>query len=166
MDDLTAQPQGLSPALRAQGDEGLSTVIDEILTAQSTALSPALRAQEVPSPDAIVKYENGEFGPIMFHYAAETASMVDTAEANGFHLKIVEMQTMLDDDHPFCLEYLDGSHEVVAKWEPSPIDEWRLVGKCDSEDGPLAIYIKPRGLSAAEAPTSAEGVTPNPPEVS
>ena len=41
----TAQPQGLSPALRAQGDEGLSTVIDEILTAQSTALSPALRAQ-------------------------------------------------------------------------------------------------------------------------
>jgi hypothetical protein len=30
----------------------------------------------------------------------------------------------------------------------------------------LGLLNQPRGLSAAEAPTSAEGVTPNPPEVS
>lgn len=100
--------------------------------------------EPTPKPDDIVRYVSGEFLPLMFHFAAESASAKDTAYTNGFDVKIVAMHDELPEDHPLVTEYDAGSSKVVRKWKPVEIEGWRLVGKIDTEDGPHAQYVRPR----------------------
>ena len=53
------------------------------------------------------------------------------------------MHDVLDDDHPLRSEYYHGAMDVVQRWvPPMPRDGWKLAGKNDSEDGPIAYYIR------------------------
>lgn len=99
----------------------------------------------IPPPDAIVRYPDGSFGPIMFHYASEGCTAKDIARENGFDCRCLEMQDDLADDDPLYIDYFEkGASDVVRRWKPPEIEGWRLVGKHDSEDGPVAFYIRKR----------------------
>jgi hypothetical protein len=101
-----------------------------------------------PPPDAIVRYADGSFGPLMFHYLSEGCKTKDVAAENGFDIQWVEMEDVLPEDDPLYIDYFEkGASDVVRRWVPPTIDGWRLVGLFDTEDGPTAIYIKPRASS-------------------
>lgn len=96
----------------------------------------------VPAPDAIVCYPDWSFMPVMFHYAAETDKPQDIARHHGFDLHVAEMGGQLPDDDPRVVAYENGSGDAMRLWLPSAIDGWKLVGKSDTEDGPVAFYIR------------------------
>ena len=105
-----------------------------------------------PPADAIVRYADGSFAPIMFHYASEGCNARAIAAENGFDLKAVAMADEVDDEDALYRAYFEeGASDVVRKWQPPEIEGWRLVGKTDSEDGPQAFYIRPRNDEAADA---------------
>ena len=97
-----------------------------------------------PEADAIVCYHDHTFLPLMFHFAGECCNFRQIAEQNGFMLKVVAMADALDAENPLVIEYYEsGSVEVVGKWQPSKLTGWDLVGKDNTEDGPVAYYIRP-----------------------
>lgn len=108
-------------------------------------------AYPVPPPDAIVRYADGSFAPIMFHYAAEGCKPGEIAAENGFDLHLVEMENVLPDDDPIMVAYFeDGDASAFRKWAPPEIDGWHLVGKQQAEDGPVAIYIRKRATPVSD----------------
>ena len=101
--------------------------------------------ERIPDPDARVVYPNGEFGPMMFHYLTEGCNLKQVAAENGFDIKFVVMNDELPDDDPLVIEYEGGSSDVVRKWVPPPgSDGWELAAKHDTEDGPVAAYLRKR----------------------
>jgi len=97
-----------------------------------------MNQEALPKADDIVRYPDGSFAPIMFHYAAESSLIRDIAAANGFELRSEE----LHDDNPLAAEYEAGDGDVIRRWNPPEIDGWRLVGKNDTDDGPRAWYVR------------------------
>lgn len=103
-----------------------------------------MHGERIPDADARVVYPNGSFGPMMFHYLSEGCSLKHVAQENGFDLRVIAMNDLLAEDDPLAIEYADGSSDVVRKWAPPEMDGWSLSAKHDTEDGPVAIYLKPR----------------------
>lgn len=81
---------------------------------------------------------------IAFHYATEGCNLKHVAATNGFDMRVVSMHEILDDADPLSVEYEAGSVDVVRKWVPPSLDGWDLSAKHDSEDGPIAVYLRPR----------------------
>lgn len=109
----------------------------------------------IPPPDAIVRYADGSFTPIMFHYLSEGCSAKHIARANGFDIMFVDMEQVLDEDDPLIKAYFeDGASDIVRKWTPPEIDGWRLVLKLDSENGPVAGYIRKHNEKAELSSTA------------
>lgn len=104
--------------------------------------------EKIPDPDAKVDYGNGEFGPMMFYYLPDGYDLKHVAATHGFDLKALSMNQALDHDDPLVLEYEDGSSWVVREWTPPAIEGWDLCAKHDTEDGPVALYIRKRDLQA------------------
>ena len=103
-----------------------------------------MHGERIPDPDARVMYPNGAFGPMMFHYLAEGCNLKHVAAENGFEIKFLDMNDELPDDDPLVTEYEDGSSDVVGKWDPPTIDGWELAAKYDTENGPVAAYLRKR----------------------
>lgn len=103
---------------------------------QDGAVSPAVSR-------AISHFQDMSFGPVMFHYAAETCKPHDVAKQHGFELAVDTMESQLADDDPLYVAYFEnGCGDTISKWKPTAKDGWKLVGKSDHEDGPLAFYIR------------------------
>lgn len=158
MDDSTAQPQGLSPALRAQGDEGLSTVIDEILTAQSTALSPALRAQEVSV------HELKTLAPYWDAVASGAKTFEVRRDDRGFQKgDILKLHRLCPDtNRHYDTDPAAGrfSRRTITKH----ITYILTGGQLGIEPGYVVLGLaddRPRGQSASEQSTNCEAVTNN-----
>lgn len=64
------------------------------------------------------------------------------AEA-GLETAQVEMESDVDDEHPAYKEW-DSNGVGCALWEPSqpPGEGWRLIAIYDSEDSPVALYVR------------------------
>lgn len=104
--------------------------------------------QTVPAPDTIVRFDDGSFMPIMFHYASEDMLLKDLADANGFDIDFVLLEDDVPDDHPAWIAYFeDGKTQehVLPLWKPEPVlPDFKLVAEFDTEDGLMAVFIRKR----------------------
>lgn len=107
---------------------------------------------DLPPPDTIVEYPNDEFGPLMFHYATENCARGYIAKEQGYDCMFLHMDHDLSLDDPIYSAYFDeGSDKAVGKWQPTkPGDGWKLVGKCDTDDGPVATFIRAIGWEPSD----------------
>lgn len=97
---------------------------------------------QMPAPDAIVHYpKTGEFLPAMLFYASEGCNPKHIAMANGFDVRFVKASDIIGEDDPLA-KALEDCQDIIARWEPPSIDGWKLVGKTNSEDGPVAMYLR------------------------
>lgn len=65
-------------------------------------------------------------------------------EAAGFEHASVEMEYDTVDDDPARIRYFSGDSADVHDWEPSvpPGAGWVRVSIHDTEDGPMALYVR------------------------
>lgn len=97
---------------------------------------------DMPAPDALAKDENGNVCAAMFYYAAGDTDLEEIAIEHGFECRIVTMEGDLGEDHELCIDYINGSDEAVDKWTPTVPDGWSFGIKMDTEDGPVAIFVR------------------------
>lgn len=96
-----------------------------------------LTPDAMPHPAALIDYGEGGIMAAMFHYASEGCSTTEIAAENGYDIQFLE----LPEDDPLWKEHEEGNG-VVNKWRPDPPEGWVLGGVVDSEDGPVAIFLK------------------------
>ncbi|MBY0561449.1 hypothetical protein [Hyphomicrobium sp.] len=102
-----------------------------------------MNGHELPKPDDIVHYADGSFLPMMFHFAGEGIDLRAIALEQGFDLKGVSMENVVEDDDPIFIDYFEkGCSDVLLRWQPPQVAGWDLVGKFDAEDGPMALYLR------------------------
>lgn len=116
-----------------------------------------LKPDQLPAPTTLIEYPEGSFGPLMFHYATEGENLKALADEQGFELEAL----LLDDDvreetielrRRFDANFDDQTAHVetlVADWTPPARDGLTLVAKWDTEDGPIALYVRPTTAAAA-----------------
>lgn len=99
-----------------------------------------IKSDDMPHPACLVEYGNGEGGIMaaMFHYASENCDITEIAAENGYDVMFAEMPG----DDPLFRGYAEDGDSVVGKWRPAPPEGWVLGGVTDSEDGPVAIFLK------------------------
>jgi hypothetical protein len=97
----------------------------------------------VPAPETPIAYEDGTFGPLMFHFATEGCNAKNIALENGFEFSWILMLDAEAEDTPCVLAYDAGDMpKTVALWSPSVPDGWTICGVTDSEDGPCALLLR------------------------
>lgn len=104
-----------------------------------------IQPSDLPPPDTIIDYGDGQFGPLMLHYAIEGQDIRQIMSDAGFDSVFLSMEHDLggDDDHPLIKSYFDdGASDVCVHWQPKTVEGWKLVGKHDTEDGPIAIFVR------------------------
>lgn len=111
---------------------------------------------QLPPPDTLIEYRDGVVGALMFHYATELDDLKLIAQNQGFDVAIMEMRDDLGDTHELVLAYDNGASadDVLPKWIPEPRVGWCLAAKHDTEDGPVAIFVR-RKQQAIVGPASA-----------
>lgn len=107
----------------------------------------AIKKAEMPAPDQVVDYGDGRIGPAMFHYATDACDLEHIAQFHGF--EIADKFLAYDDAAPRALQELVGSFDydidsVALCWKPRMPKPWKLVAVHDTEDGPVAIFLRPR----------------------
>jgi hypothetical protein len=116
-----------------------------------------LKPNELPAPDALIEYPDGAFGPLMFHFALEGHDLMQIAREQGFELRTLSLdhdnreETAPLRDRAERL-FDDDAHmeTLVADWTPPDLgDGWKIAAKWDTEDGPVAIYLRPQAKAAA-----------------
>jgi hypothetical protein len=106
-------------------------------------LPDCIHPAAVPAPETPIAYEDGTFGPLMFHFATEGCDTAEIAAINGFELSWILMLNHEDDDAPCVLAYYAGDMpKTVELWNPSVPDGWTICGVTDSEDGPCAFLLR------------------------
>ena len=106
------------------------------------AMTKMLKPEELPAPDTVIDYGDGTFGPLMFHYATEADRLNFIAREQGFDYKWVEFGDVVPDYDELAVEYANGADDIISRWIPPVIEGWQLVGKNDSEYGPVAHYLR------------------------
>lgn len=111
---------------------------------------------KMPEPDTPIEYPSGEIGMAMFHYAAEGQRYDHIADEHGFECQFRELDgDDSDGAEQLWEEYGKGAHDIPGRWHPKVPDEWALAAKYDTEDGPIAMFIRKHEGSAAS--TKGEG---------
>lgn len=100
-----------------------------------------LRPEELPAPETLIDYGDGGFGAAMFHYSAtETDDIIAIAHEHGFDIAFMSLE---DDVGAESLLERNGEGEnVLAEWNPEVPSGWLLGGKWDTEDGPVAVFLR------------------------
>jgi hypothetical protein len=114
----------------------------------TTAHQPVLTPDQLPPPDTLYQYPDGSVVALMFHFMTEATDFALVAQAQGFDIATMR----LDDDGAaagLATEYEAGSADVIGKWQPRR-DGYSLAAKFDTDDGPMAVFIKPRQCSAGQ----------------
>lgn len=111
-----------------------------------------LKLSDVPAPDTLIEYNDGTFGPIMFHYVGECEDLEQIARENGFDCSAQWMEHDAAAQH-LVERHFENGEQTVGEWQPAERDGWKLCAKHDTEEGPIAIYIRPR----ADAPHDGGG---------
>lgn len=103
------------------------------------------RPEDMPPPDRVIHYNDGMSAPAMFHYSTEGCDARAIAREAGFEIAFVTMEREFGDDHPLMKAYVDDGEmsSVLNLWNPVVPDGWKLGGKTDSEDGPVALLLRP-----------------------
>lgn len=111
----------------------------------SGARSRPLQPSDLPPGDTVIDYGGGMMGPLMLHWSTEGDDVVHQMKEAGFDCLFLDMADDLDPDHQLCVDHFEyGASDTLTKWTPSDQgDGWKLVGKNDSEDGPVALFVRP-----------------------
>lgn len=96
----------------------------------------------MPKPDSLVSDEYGNVLAAMFYYAPGEY-YGEIAEMCGFECRTLRMEHDVDEDDPRWRRYCDGD-DVTNEWEPTVPDGWTFGDKSDTDDGPVAIFIRPK----------------------
>jgi hypothetical protein len=94
----------------------------------------------MPAPDTLVEYFNGEVAAAMFHYGGDDVAGV--AASCGFEVSPFVRLSNDPDARDLDQAYADGATDVLARWHPRPPAGWSLGFKGDTEDGPVACFIR------------------------
>lgn len=90
----------------------------------------------MPEPDALVADKFGNVMAAMFYFAPGEY-YGEIADLCGFEIKSARMES----DHPLMSRY-EAGEEVTKEWEPPIPEGWTFGDKSDTEDGPVAIFIR------------------------
>lgn len=103
------------------------------MTAQRT-----IGRSDMPDPEALIDYGNGVVGAAMFHYATEEADAQEIARYHGFEIQFLHLE-----DDPGAEDLADYEDcAICAKWLPLPPEGWMLASKHDTDNGPIALFIR------------------------
>ncbi|MCX5478488.1 hypothetical protein OSH08_05700 [Kaistia geumhonensis] len=110
---------------------------------------PMIKPDAMPSPETLIDYGNGEVGAVMFYYAAEGQDYGEIAREHGFSFRILWLEDDADADQELLVAYEEGAGDICARWNPKIPDGFQLAAKHDTEDGPVAIFIRKREKGAS-----------------
>lgn len=100
-----------------------------------SALPPA--TQLVALPDNMVE-------PLMFRFSLESDDPAAIAREHGFEVKWRELEGQ---DEALYAEYLEDAGNdigaIMARWQPEVPEGFAFGGKWDTDDGPIALFLKP-----------------------
>jgi hypothetical protein len=73
--------------------------------------------------------------------------------AVGFESRFIELGDDVDEDHPAYVRYFDAGGTGIHDWAPTVPegDGWKHVGSWDTEDGPVAMFVRPVANPPADA---------------
>lgn len=114
-----------------------------------------IKPSEMPAADTIIDYGELGIGPAMWHWAIEGDDLKRIAREWGFEARFFSMESDLagEPDSQLMKDYEAGDHTLPARWRPAPVEGWTLAAVHDTEDGPVAWFIRP----LAKPSTSIEG---------
>lgn len=106
-------------------------------------------AQTMPAPDQTVLRKDGTETVAMFFYAPSEHPLDEIAAEYGFDSKFMGMEDDPEADDALYDEWdkatsnADGNtNDVIRAWHPTLGDGWKLAEKYDTEDGPVACFIR------------------------
>ncbi len=106
-----------------------------------------MKSTEMPAPDAVIEYPHGGIGLAMFHYGMpEDTDCEQVARENGFESEFVYLE---NDSRPEAVALLDeyendgDGQEIANRWKPVVPDGWTYAGANDTEDGVIAMFVRP-----------------------
>ena len=141
--------------MEGETKESLAAMVCEL---REKAARTRITPEDLPAPDTIVDHGNGFYGPLMFHWLVEGQDPDLTAREFGFQCRWVEMEGDLDENDQIYVDYFEyhaSASEILRRWQPSDHGEgWKLAGMHDSEDGPVALFLRPLPGREAAAPVS------------
>lgn len=97
---------------------------------------------EVPDPLTLVKSADGTCIALMFFWQSEETDCRSVALEAGFSLQSESLGDKTPEDAALLERYLNGE-AVLDDWTPVGPDGSTLVGKWDTEDGPVAYFATP-----------------------
>lgn len=115
-------------------------------------MSDIIQSKDMPAPDQLVRYEDGTIAPAMFHYSTEGCDPNAIAQEAGFEIGYTSLENDENGEDAWdAYERITEAapdapaiEEVFDMWTPTPPDGgWKLVGKHDTEDGPMAVFVRP-----------------------
>lgn len=95
----------------------------------------------MPAPDTVIYGSDGMSWPAMFQYAGEGDDAAFIADQNGFEILYLYLE---DDSEELFETYMNDSdfQKLFEAWKPAPPVGWNFGGAYDTEDGPIAIFLK------------------------
>ncbi len=108
-----------------------------------------IQSAEMPAPETLVAYHDGVVGAAMFHYAAEGSDHAAIAREHSFEHRELWLEHDAEADEALTKAYEDGASDICARWHPSVPEGWLLGAKHDTEDGPIAVFIRKRELAGS-----------------
>lgn len=97
---------------------------------------------QMPSPDTLVLCKDGTSVAAMFYFAAAEQRLDQIAEEQGFECSSLLMEDEVDDDDQLLRRCFEGDETALNKWNPITPDGWTFAAKFDTEDGPMAVFIR------------------------
>lgn len=121
-----------------------------LLIAESDRIERASKApQTMPAPDQTVLRKDGTETVAMFFYAPSEHPLDEIAAEYGFDSTFLGMEDDPEADDALYDEWdkatntADGKpNDVIRTWHPTLGDGWKLAEKYDTEDGPIACFIR------------------------
>lgn len=104
-----------------------------------------IQLADLPAADAVIDYGEAGFGPVFLHWMPDGGDIGRACSEQGFECHMAPMEFDLEPEHPLFVSYFEqGETRALREWEPDPPtgDGWKLVGLRDTEEGPVALFIR------------------------
>lgn len=112
-----------------------------------------LKLEDLPPADTIIGYGDSGFGPLFLHWATEDTDVGQAAKEAGFDILLLNMDEDLGSDHQLCVDHFEYGQDAAVslrRWQPTEQgDGWLLSGMHDTEDGPVALFLRPSPVRSA-----------------
>jgi hypothetical protein len=113
-----------------------------------------IKSADMPPPDAIVEYPDGRTDMAMFFYGMpEDTDSRAVASENGFDSLYIYLEDDDSEDAKKLQKEYEGDmtdpcvetdpFDIERRWNPVVPNGWALCEKYDTEDGIVAMFIKP-----------------------